>query len=445
MPSPRRDDPDGHIPVYWLNTTLEPTRWERLSRRWINLPAALITVLVVVAILVPMPAISIPRPSMPSLPSVSLPSVSIPAPAVALHDGDGNPSDDLRMDLATPRPVLASLLRSDYAAEATGDSLPDLATFATHPPNELGHVPILMYHAFVTDPAYTDEWTITLDQFRDQLDWLREHDFVMVGMRSMVTGRFDVPAGKKPAILTFDDASAGQFGLREATGGYEVNPDTAVGVLEAYAKEHPDFAGPAFFAVLPFNCFASEGDPSSCEERLNWLVDHDYEIGNHTADHVSLADVAPDFFTKSIGSMELWINDRVPQGKGNLADVLVLPFGAYPDIDLHPDQRSWLYDGFWYLGDPVNLDLVVAVNGGPAISPYSTKFSMLDVYRFNTTPDLFAYYADQMVSGEISIFVSDGDPETVTVPADLEQSVNLEMLRSTGLGLEVYKNAKQGG
>jgi len=219
-------------------------------------------------------------------------------------------------------------------------------------PNELGGIPVIMYHAFTTNPDYVDEWTLTFDQFREQLDWYREHDFVMVGVKDMIDGHFDVPAGKSPIILTFDDSSAGQFGLKKAAdGSWEVRPNTAVGVLEEYRQKYPEFAGPAFFAILTWNCFASDDDPSTCGDRLNWLVDHGYEIGNHTWDHVDMTDVSDDFFVNSIASMIDWLNELVPADKpGNLSDVRDA-VGPYPDRDLHPDQMQWLSQVFWRHGD----------------------------------------------------------------------------------------------
>jgi len=439
MPSSRREDSDGHIPVHWLDKELPPTRWERWDRHWLNLPAALLVVLVVLAVVVPAP-------------SIPTPSISIPAPDISLasviggDDGDDEPTaaelaKALQIATPPPPPVSAGPGPQKEMATRSASVIPELATLSQTKPNELGGVPIIMYHAFVHDPAYTDEWTLTFDQFRAQLDWFRENDFVMVGMQSMIDGRFDVPAGKRPIILTFDDASAGQFGLQEAPGGgYEVKPDTAVGVLEEYAKQYPEFAGPAFFAVLPWNCFESEDDPSTCEERLNWLIEHDYEIGNHTYDHVDMTDVSPEFFTESIGSMKNWINERIPQGPGNLSEVLVMPFGAFPDWDLHPDQRSWLAEGFWYLGEPVNLDLVLAVNGGPAISPYSVSFFPAETYRIASEPGVLAYWQEQIASGATPVFVSDGNPETVTVPASYQDEGDTEQLDHKGLQLRAYED-----
>jgi peptidoglycan/xylan/chitin deacetylase (PgdA/CDA1 family) len=300
-------------------------------------------------------------------------------------------------------------------------------------PNELGRIPILMYHAFVLDPEHTDEWTLTLDQFRDQLDWLRESDFVMVGLNSVIHRNLDIPAGKRPVILTFDDSSAGQFGLHEsAAGGFEVDPDSAVGVLEAYRNQYPDFVGPAFFAVLPFNCFASSDDPSTCEERLRWLVDHGYEVGNHTNGHQNLTDVSDERLGNEIMSAKQWIDERI-DGPNNLSNVLVLPYGAYPADDR---QKQALFTGFRHHGGLVRPTLVIEVSGGTAASPYSTRWEV-SLGRYNTDPATFQYWADQFSSGETQVYVSDGDPNVLTVRSGWEEYVDMELLAEDSLVLRV--------
>lgn len=118
--------------------------------------------------------------------------------------------------------------------------------------------------------------------------------------------------------------------------------------------------------------------------------------------------------------------------------MLVLPFGSYPDLDLHADQRSWLSEGFWYLGDPIHLELVMGVSGGPAISPHSRGFEAVGTYRINTELDLLAHWQEEIESGEVSIFVSDGMPDVVTVPAELEDGVDSEKLERKGLELQTW-------
>ena len=301
------------------------------------------------------------------------------------------------------------------------------------PANELGRIQILMYHAFVEDPENTDQWTVTFDQFREQLDWLHENDFVLVGLNSVIEREFDVPAGKRPVILTFDDASARQFGLQEsAGGGYEVRPDTAVGVLEEYRAKYPEFVQSAFFAVLPFNCFTTEDDPSTCEERLTWLVEHDYEVGNHTLTHENLTVVTDERFKKEVVEAAWWLYERL-NGKNDLSDVLVLPFGAYPSADY---QAAWLFDGFWHYGEYFVPSLVLEVGGGPTRSPFSLEWTT-NQSRANTDPETFWYWAEQIEAGEVEMFLSDGNPDVVTIPAGWEEYVNVDLLEQDGRVLNV--------
>jgi peptidoglycan/xylan/chitin deacetylase (PgdA/CDA1 family) len=451
MPAERRDQmepqpSDGSIPVSWLDTSAGATTWEGLSRIWFNLPAALLIGFVALVTVLPSPPIGGSSTSLPgfssdgddgearlaavdsspeSIVTSSLAATATSAPALA------------PASVATPAPQLTAPPETPTVAATPGASTTDLAALGDVRPNELGGVPIIMYHAFTTNPDYLDEWTLTFDQFREQLDWYREHDFVMVGVQSMIDGRFDVPAGKTPIILTFDDSSAGQFGLQDAPGGgFEVKPDTAVGVLEEYRETYPEFVGPAFFAILTWNCFESEGDPSTCGERLNWLVDHGYEIGNHTWDHVDMTDVSDDFFVNSIGSMIDWLNDLVPSDKpGNLSDVVVMPFGAYPDPDLHPEQRQWLADGFWYNGEQVTMPLVLTVNGGPAVPPWGMQSYPSVTFRIASEPGILGWWQDAILSGDAPIFISDGDPGVITIPAG--QIDNLDEAWAANHGLEV--------
>ncbi len=305
--------------------------------------------------------------------------------------------------------------------------------------NELGRIPVLMYHAFVFNEENTNEWTLTFDQFRAQLDWLVANDFTMVGINSIITRDFDVPAGRKPVVLTFDDASGGQFRLQESTdGGLELNPDTALGVLEEYKAKYPEFAGPAFFAVLPNWCFSfpDDNDPSTCEERLQWLVDNGYEVGNHTMDHQDLTDTSIDVFKYQVFGPVDWFGERIT-GPNNLADVLVLPYGAYPARD---DFRALLFDGFWLEGEYFVPTLVLEVGGGPTRSPFHIEWQT-NLWRYNTEPSVFWGWAETIESGEIDLFVSDGNVTTVTVPEGWEDALHQDRIAEDGRRIVIESSA----
>lgn len=345
--------------------------------------------------------------------------------------------------LATPAPATSPEPEDEQLATAPDEtSITYLAAGEGVGANELGRIPILMYHAFVFDEENTDDWTLTFDQFREQLDWLVANDFVMVGMNSVLTRDFDVPAGKKPVILTFDDASGGQFRLQQsADGGLEINPDTAVAILEEYRQAYPEFAGPAFFAVLPDWCFTfpDDNDPSTCEERLAWLIDRGYEIGNHTMEHLNLTDAPLDEVVYQVHGPTQWFGERI-SGPNNLTDVLVLPYGAYPAQD---DIRAMLFDGFQVEGGVFAPTLILEVGASPARSPFHIEWTP-NLSRYNTAPDIFWQWAESMDSGETVVFVSDGDAGTVTIPEGWEEALNQDLVTEDGRRIVVEKSEAEG-
>ena len=248
----------------------------------------------------------------------------------------------------------------------------------TPQPNEVGQILILEYHVFTTDPNQAGHWVRTIDQFRSDLEWLYEHDFAVVPLRDVFLIRIAAPRGKHPVVLTFDDGTAGQFRfLPQPDGSLRVDPNSAVGVMEAMFASHPDFGRGGHFAVLPFNCFHVPDEPDQepyCQEKLRWLDAHGYGVGNHTAGHTDLHDVDDATFKSTIGDAIAWAEASVPHAS---ADILTLPFGNYPDAKKHPEQMRWLRDGFTYKGRPVRLLGALMVGGGPAPSPVSVLLGPL--------------------------------------------------------------------
>ncbi len=156
------------------------------------------------------------------------------------------------------------------------------------PPNELGRVMILEYHK-IDQPE--ERWTRTPGNFRRDLERLWEGGYRLVALNDFVDGKIAIPRGATPVILTFDDSSPGQFKLIEKNGDWIVDPDCAVGILEAFERRHPEFGHAATFFVLP------GADPPNrlfnqkelATRKLQYLASRGYEIGNHTLWHANLA------------------------------------------------------------------------------------------------------------------------------------------------------------
>ena len=115
--------------------------------------------------------------------------------------------------------------------------------------NELGEVPIMMYHGIHnkknSDTDYTggnvdkDGYQRTAEAFRSDLDFYYENGYRMVRLTDYVDGNIDVELGKSPIVLTFDDGLENNIkvtGLDEK-GNIIIDPNSAVGVLEEYKKK----------------------------------------------------------------------------------------------------------------------------------------------------------------------------------------------------------------
>lgn len=347
-------------------------------------------------------------------------------------------------------------------------STPTLATAAASPvvheqltpqqlvevqPNELGGIPIFMYHNIVTDPSLEGHLYRTVDEFYADLQWLYDRDFYLVGMNDVVRGQLDVPAGKHPVVLTFDDSSSmhlsWQMGpdgkpITDANGEFVPTPNSAVGIIERFADEHPDFGRTAFFAVIPTFKFSwpEFKQDEWYNSKLEWLLAHGYEIGNHTSDHQDLSTMYPEDFARNIAEPIIWTSGVVDPNDPNYAmSVLTLPFGAYPESGWQGDQYWYLRDGFVYDGQEVYVEGVLLVCCGAVPSVFNTDYDKLWIPRIRGDDPDFEKLGNEIDAGWVDLYTSDGNPNTVTVPWPLPKHLwgKLNMDAVTGRGLTLVK------
>jgi len=271
--------------------------------------------------------------------------------------------------------------------------------------NEMGRMMILEYHKI----DYPEErWTRTPENFRRDLETLYAKGYRVINMGDLLDRRIALPAGTTPVVLTFDDSSPGQFRYLEKNGTLEIDPKCAVGILEAFFKEHPDFGRGGTFYVLPgasppnrlFNQPAYEG------KKLQFLASHGYEIGNHTLWHANLAKYPEATVRAQVADAQVWIQKHVPDYKTR---TLALPHGVYP-----PDV-SWVLHGT-AKGTTYNHDAVLMVAGGAAPSPYSRAFDPIRLPRIQAVERDLVYWLNYFDKNPLERFVSDGDANSVTVP-----------------------------
>lgn len=271
--------------------------------------------------------------------------------------------------------------------------------------NELGDVPVLMYHRIT--PTANSVYERTPEDFRAELERLAAEDYVPVTATEYATGRIDVPAGKHPVVLTFDDGSISQFTL---DGAGEPAAGTGISILLDVAAAHPGFRPVA-------TCYVNDPpfEEPTGKRTLAWLHEHGFEIGNHTLDHANLGRTSDAEVRHQIAGMQRFITDAVP---GVQVRSIALPLGV------HPKNKRLAADGS---ADGVDYhhDSVMLVGSNPAPSPWSADFDPANVPRIRsqrlTGQDAqygSAAWLDKLAADPGRRYTSDGDPNRISAPAD---------------------------
>lgn len=265
--------------------------------------------------------------------------------------------------------------------------------------NELGQVPVLMYHQLTEKPAGVYDRTPA--DFRAELERLARENYVPVTARDFQTGRIDIPAGMHPVVLTFDDSTNSQVRLNpDGTPA----PDTAVAILTETAKKYPVFKPVATFFVNA-DAFSATGSAKA----LTWLKEHGYEVANHTDRHQNLRTLDQAGATRAISAGQQAIEKAAP---GTPVTSLALPFGAMPQpAELAARGTGYHYDGVYLVG------------ANPSVSPFAKAFTPGAIPRIRSAgpKDEDAEFGssrwlDKLAAGK-NRYVSDGDPDTVAFPS----------------------------
>ncbi|HEY3751954.1 MAG TPA: polysaccharide deacetylase family protein [Pseudonocardiaceae bacterium] len=273
--------------------------------------------------------------------------------------------------------------------------------------NELGLVPVLMYHRIVAAPKSVYDRTPA--DFRAELERLAKERYVPITAAEFTASDIDIPAGTHPVVLTFDDGDRSQLAL-SPTG--TPSATSAVGILLAVARAHPGFRAVATFYVnnKPF------GDPGG-RRTLPWLHAHGFDIGNHTLDHTDLRTATAATVRSEIVRCDQEIRRAAPDAAPT---TLALPYG------LHPKQQTLALrgQGYSYRG-------VLLVGANPSPSPFALTFDPLNIPRIRsegpTGPDAqfgSSAWLNKLAADPASRYTSDGDPSRVSFRSGGSQQVS---------------------
>lgn len=257
-------------------------------------------------------------------------------------------------------------------------------TFTPLPPNELGRIPVLEYHLIGERDG---RWARSWQRFARDLQLLHDRGYRPITVKEMVSGKINVPAGYSPVVITFDDASPGQFRyLEQPDGTLLIDSTSAVGVWNAFAARHPEWKGKAVFCVLTaaseghalFGERGIQGQKSSWRlPKVRYLIEQGFEICNHTLWHANLARMSDAVVQEQIARAQLAVDSAVA---GYRTTTFALPLGEWPS------NRELLRNGKWQnpQGGKVteyHIDAVLMVAGGPSRSPRDTLFNPMRIPR----------------------------------------------------------------
>jgi peptidoglycan/xylan/chitin deacetylase (PgdA/CDA1 family) len=319
--------------------------------------------------------------------------------------GDDKPASR-RAAVPVAAPTVAPTVAPPPPVTATAESARNAGA------DELGMVPVLMYHRIMKKRLASIDRTPS--QLRGELEKLAGEGYVPITAAEFVKGAIDIPAGTHPVVLTFDDGNPSHFAL-DADGSPK--KDTVVRIIFDVAREHPGFRPVATFWINknPFGFVDRDRQAAA----VRWLVDHGFEVANHTFGHPDLYRLPKKKVNESIVRQE-----RLLKTLGAPPSVtFALPYGS------RPKKRSAAHEGTWD-GTSYHFDAVFLAGAEPAISPYAKNYDRYDIPRIQSNGKkgecrkwCSEYWLEWLRKHPDRRYTSDGDPSHISMPGRLRGKI----------------------
>jgi peptidoglycan/xylan/chitin deacetylase (PgdA/CDA1 family) len=270
--------------------------------------------------------------------------------------------------------------------------------------NELGKVIVLEYHRI----GYPEQrYQRTPENFRADLQHLYQGGYYPVNFIDLLNGLPDVPPGKKPVVLTFDDSDISQFRVLPDN---TVDADSALGIILNFHNQHPqDWPTQATFFVLgddTANYISVFGQPQWAEAKIQFMVDLGLEVGSHTVNHVDLSVATAERIKWELAVSKHIIEQMAP---GYAVQTLSVPYGGYPYTVEFLKRGEWGDFNYHYAGN-------ASAWGGPTVSPFDPAFDPYRVARLEVTGTSISHWLAFFEQNPHDYYSSDGDPDQLTFP-----------------------------
>ncbi|MDD3821781.1 MAG: polysaccharide deacetylase family protein [Bacilli bacterium] len=329
----------------------------------------------------------------------------------------------------------AKFARGDYLEVTVVKEIDD-KLWAKYQVNELGMVPIMMYHGIFnlnnSDVVYTggnvdsDGYNRTTEAFINDLEMFYQNDYRMIRLNDYINSEIDVPLGTSPIILTFDDGARNNINVLgyDKKGNLIIDPNSAVGILEHFKKKYPDFQVTATF-FLNAGLF---NQPQYNEDILKWLIKNGYDIGNHTKNHDNLSKMTKDEVMMSIGYMYQLFEEIIPN---QYVNIISLPFGL-PDSKNH-QHFPYILGGTYHNTEYQNLT-ALRVGWDADYSPYHQAFDCTYLKRIRAWDNNGVDFDIEMVFNNLkqTRYISSGLKDVIVIPKEkspnLASDLNMEVI-----------------
>lgn len=274
--------------------------------------------------------------------------------------------------------------------------------------NESGKIIIIMYHRFAEEEK--DEWTRSFDNFYEDLLYLYEYGYRTISLSDYINNNIKVPVGCTPIIFTFDDGTKGQFSFIEGEeGDLVVNPKSAVGIMEKFCEEYPEFGLNGTFYINQSEYFGTLG---TRKEKLQYLLDKGFEIGNHTCTHIDFSKVVdPENIIEEVGAL----SNEVYELTGYKINSLALPFGLMSKT-YEENIIKGVFEGIEY-----DNKALLLVGANPALGPNNEKLNPMRLPRVRARGgnkevqyDLYWWLERMEKNPEMKYYRLDNDESTNT-------------------------------
>ena len=291
-------------------------------------------------------------------------------------------------------------------------------------PNENGQIMVLMYHGIGDKES---EWVRTAENFKKDLETLYSNGYRLLSLNDYVDNNIEVDAGFTPVVLTFDDGLQNQFNYIEESGSLNIDPECAVGILEEFCNNNPDFGKAASFFVyypVPFR------QKDLINDKYKFLIENGYEIGNHGYNHENLGSITIEKVRESLAKNAKLTEEYI---SGYVVQSLALPYGAAPKGDNYRYVVSGEHEGYSYFNKAV-----LKVGSNPAVAPNHLKFDFSKIPRvraseINVQGTGLYDYLDYFEKRPDKKYVSDGNKDVITIPDHELPNINENAIKDKKL------------